>query len=361
MVAASIALTMLAGACLGRHGTGSALRAEAVTGTVDVRPAGATTFRPADKGDRFGPGSDVRTGAGSSVVLARDDGAKIEVGALTGLRIETVTHVTVSHGSVLAAAPGVPFTVTADGVDAGGGKAVFRVDVGFSLRVGSYGGTVTVGEDGQSLRVSDFRQVEIAGGVFPREAVPLRISPSDPWDRQLLADALDLDRYLRQYGRSFPNEFPATNPGFYLAIAPGITTSIIASQLRATDDPSDVLFGLLIAKRLGGSVSTQLIDLIRERLAGATWGLIAHERHISEKVFLAMVIAALTPPTPAPSGGTGGGRSGGGTGGGSPSTTPSSRPSGQPSQRPSPTPPQSPSPTPTPTCGLLNQLLGGCH
>jgi hypothetical protein len=264
---------------------------------------------------------------------------------------------------VLPPPPGIPFGVDADGVHVEGGKAIFRVDVTFEVLVGSYGGAVTVSQDGQSLVVGDFRQIDVAGGVFPRQASPLLIDPKDPWDRELLADALDLDRYLRQYGRSFPNEFPARDPSFYLALVPDVPISLIAAQLRATDDPANVLYALLLAKRHGGSPAQQYTALMAEWQAGATWGLIAHERHISEKIFLAMVIAALTPPTAAPSASSGGG-AGGASGGGS--SSPSARPSTQPSGSPRPTSSPTPSPSPTgspspPPCGLLNQLLGGCH
>lgn len=357
-------VVVAAPSCVGRRGPGSSFRAESPSGDVQVRAPGTSDWVALSSGRRVTPEDEVRTRDGS-VALARDDGARIELGRYTSLRVDRVTELTLEAGRVLIVVPEIPVEVEAQGVHAQARKAMYRVEAGYSIRVGSYGGEVTVSQDADRVTLGDFRQVEITGGVFQRDPLPMRISPSDDWDRKLLSDALDLDRQLRQYGRVFLYDFAAQarNPLFYVTLVPGLPQSAIESLLRTRADPADLLFGVLMAGRVGDTVAASLGDLMRLRFAGATWGLIARERRIDMKAFLALVIAALVPPS-SPSASPGAtsrpspGGSPGPSGSPSPSGSPTDRPSGSPSPSPSRSP--TPSPNPSPTCDPISLLLGRC-
>jgi hypothetical protein len=365
ILALAVLLALVGGACFGKHGVGSALRSVAANGVAELRAAGAANWEPLADGRRVAPGADVRTGDSSSVALERDDGARIELGPRTEVHVDGVTRLTLASGRLLTSINENSIAIVNGNLIAAAEKALFRVDSIFGVRVGSYGGTVAVTEDASVVTVGDLTQIEVTGGVFrTRDAVPLRISATDPWDRQVLADAIELDRQLRVYDRRFKADFGrrVTDPSTFLAFAPGLPLAAVVTSLQATGDPSDVLFGVLAARRLGGAQHT-LADVIRLRAAGATWGVIARLKGIATKDFLQLVISALLPqasPSPGATGTGGLGGGGGGPGGGGGGGGPTSKPTTKPTTSPTPTHSPSPSPSPSPTCSAVDQLLGRC-
>ncbi|MFN2642480.1 MAG: hypothetical protein ABR548_11430 [Actinomycetota bacterium] len=357
VLAGVLALALGCGACLGGgKNVGKTLRVASMSGTVEVQASPAAAWAPARVGQRIAPGGSVRTSAGAAAALARDDGARLEVGPSSLIVVQTVRKVSLDLGRVLAATNDLTLTVSLAGIEAHGTRSTFRVDRDFSERVGVYSGEVLVIGDSSTVTVSPLQQVELTGGVLPRDTVPLIISPTDPWDRTQLADVLDLDRQLRGYGRAFVHDFgsKARDPEFYRGLAPSISAPALAASLSQTDDPADVLFGVLMAVHLKGDVAGVLGRLLGLRRAGATWGLLAKTFHIGARDFIAIVVAAFLPaspsPTPAGPGPT--------TGNPSPSPTSGPRPTHSPSPRPTRSP--SPSPSPTPTCSAIDALLGHC-
>lgn len=350
-------MSLATGSCVGgSRGAGSSLKAEAITGAVEIRENLTSPWRALKTGDRVKPGGDVRTGDGASVALARDDGDRIELGPKTQVRLNGVTRVALETGRLLAVVESNPLAVFSDQLEVSAGRAVFRLDREFAVRVGVYLGTVDVAADGSRVSVPPLRQIEVAGGILPRDAKPLRASATDPWDARILSEALDLDRQLRSYGRAFNADFAAQarDPEFYAGLASGISPAIFSTALANAADPADVLFGLLMAQKLRGQTTTLFLSLMQLRLAGASWGLIARERRVVSKDLIAAVAAVLVPagPTPPPGTPPGSPRP-------SPKPTRTSSPSPSPTSSPSPSSSASPSPSPSP-CTPIDQLLGNC-
>ena len=364
-VAAASVLALTATACFGRsHGAGSALRVDVVTDGVQAQ-SGSGSWRTLNAGDRVSPGDSLRTDAAGSVALLRDDGSRVDLAPSTSARLIDVKKVSLEMGSALVRAKDIALSVVADGVEADAERATYRVDKSFSVRIGSYAGSVGVVEDPDNLTVPVYRQVVIAGGILPRDASPLTYVAKDPWDRLLLADALDVDRQLAQYGRAFKADFAdkAASPAFYSGVAPGVPVTFVLRTIHTVSDPADLLFAVVMAKVL--SDPGRAGDILALRLNGSAWGLIAKIERVDPKRYVDAVIAALLPQGALAIGqGTpgSGGRDKGETGGTpTPTTSPKPKPSPTTSPSPSPSPTTSPSPSPSPSpCSAIDQLLGRC-
>jgi hypothetical protein len=359
-ISALVVLTLLGTACFGRApNPGKNFRAASVQGDVQFRRSATAPWVPVLEGLRIAPGAEVKTGKDGAIALARDDGARVDLGASSVAVLRSVRRVTLDAGRALATVDRVALTIESSGVEAHGKRSVFRVDRGFAVRVGVYGGEVVVTEDADRATVPQLRQIEVAGGIVPRDAAPLKFSPTDPWDRQLLADVIDLDRELRTFGRAFKANFAAraASPAFYASLIPEVPAATFSALIARTGDPADVLFGVVMAKRLRGAASSILASLLNLRLAGATWGLIAKIMGVSFRDYINSVIATTVPGASPSPGSTGpGGRP---TGSPRPTTSGSPRPTNSPSPRPTHSPTGSPSPSPSP-CSDVDRLLGQC-
>ena len=363
------ALALIAPSCVGsdREVPGGGLRATKVVGTVTVQPQ-AEPSRALREGDIVRPGWGIVSSPGASVRLEGGEKRAVELAGDTRAAVLGSRRMSLEHGSALGetGSGSLSFDVTGTNVRLNDGAARLVNELG-TLHVGVYSGEAHVDLLGTVVDVPPLRQQDFLGGsAAERTPAPLELHPSDPWDRRLLGDVIELDTRLTQFKRGFNAEFgqQATDPVFFVAFVSLRRTAEVASTAQDDVTAGDTLIGLVFAQELAARdgndarVGRYFSEMVAEFRLGATWGLIAKERGLDLRGLLPAVLDAIRRGTTPSSSGGGGGGSGGGGGGSEPTSRPTSRPNHGPKATPSPSP--SPSPSSPPPCDILDRLLGNC-
>ena len=363
------ALAVFAPSCVGgdRAIPGGGLRATKVVGTVTVQPQGeaARTLR---EGDVVRPGSALTAGPGARVRLEGGEKRALELAGDTRASILGSRRISLDNGSVLGETGEGSLSVDATGMNVRLNDGAARVirQLG-TLHVGVYAGDAHVDLLGNVVDIPAYRQQDFSGGsAVERTPVPLDLKETDPWDRRLLGDVIELDAKLNQFRRGFNAEFggQAADPVFFVAFVSLRRAAEVAATAQEDVTAGDTLIGLVFAQRLAARdgndsrVGRYFSEMTAEFRLGATWGLIAKARGLDLRLLLPAVLDAIRRgTTPAASGGGGTGGGGGGAGP-EPTSRPTSRPRTGPTASPSPSP--SPSPSSPPPCPILERLLGNC-
>ena len=332
-------------------------------GTVEVALDGGEFVPVEDKDFRevLGGGDRVRVTNGHAVLELADDvrvelrsGSSVALGGPgADLRLES--------GDLLVEARDARFNVD-------GGLAMMTVDGVAKLRravslvSGVYEGKVLMRSGADALTVDRYRQAAAAGtGILPQQVDPLRLDPEDEWDQRILPKVLDLNTKLVRFGRDFETALPAglaVGPELFRQVVPDLADEPITPTELAGRAPGENLIGFVLVAHDMGSFQERYDNVFGFRSEGASWGLIAADRDLSEVPVLngmefalgfvsggGGVVAETPRGRAAPlgtvgTGGTGSPRTGG--------TRPS--PGGTPSGSPSP----ATSPSPQPGSGTTN-------
>lgn len=291
------------------------------------------------------------------------DGAELEVrGGVVELADATAAtladELELETGSVLTDVPDGQRSVRLGPLVASG-RGTWRVDRGTADRVAVYAGGVGVqleGDDDRGVALARLQEADVDGSQLPAAPLPIAYAPSDPWDARLLAELIATDRTAAQLIRSFTSRYgtAAQPPAFYRrfvivddAVAAGLSRLGGVTVAGRIGPPADVLLAAVVVDLLADRAGLQRVDAVDEvvaqRSAGATWGVVL-ARHdlgaddLREAVDLALRGApaepAITSPGPAP-GGPGPADPGGeGSTGGEPDADPDDGPSRPPSDEP---------------------------
>ncbi|MHB8513680.1 MAG: hypothetical protein ACYDCC_16125 [Actinomycetota bacterium] len=376
-VIAALALAVCAAAC------GSGANAEGILRAIDPGVGSQFRLKPADpwkdltQGTSIPAGSEVRTGPQGSAMLESGGGA-FSLGPSTWIQITSAQQTVARTGQVLAESTHEPLTISDGDQHSVSGEtgSAFRFDYG--SRIADYRGPAHATVTGEHVDL--FTGQELLTGLVSPTPHMLVIDRSDPWDKRLLADAIEIDDRLAPFRATFD-----VNTGggsatidFLKSYAPVsqimFLGPILAGRLK-DEHKFDVLVTLLISLEYARSgvplnkafATTQgLLD------SGASFGLAAYVLGIKASSLVQDVLVALSPhapgavvPTTPAQPQPGGGPTPTPTF--VPSPTPSPTPSRTSSPTPTPTPTQtqshSPSPTPSPSssCSVVDQLTGACH
>lgn len=251
---------------------------------------------------RFGERVKIREGT-ATVDLAGDNSLSLKTGShieLKGVDVDDVRKliVVVLAGDVLVTAPGEPVGVEADGT-VGAVQGAARFSKGLSLTVGSYNGAVELSSAGTNARVIGLRQVVIpAAGLFPAKPSPLEYAASDPWDRLLLGDAIELGNELlaRSQGFSAQVSREDLNVDFFRALLPALASepAFEPSLLGAPRPAGETMVGAAIAL-LGtrGTFPERWQNVFSFRGDNAQWGLVALDQGVLREPLLREIDAAI--------------------------------------------------------------------
>jgi len=288
--------------------------------------------------------------AGVSIITQTGGRAKVELSARRSLELAPDTELRVEDrfsevedGRVLVRTSS-PMMLHAGGAQIEATEAVFRVDWGASVLLGTYSGSATVLGSGVEP-VSALRQANVLqGGDVPLGLQALDVRRNDPWDAKLLGQAIDLGLRLTDYERGLSRQLPSGREAGRVSqmlesrFPPRAIKSAVASLGSARAVVAAVVAqeaGLLE----GGSptrILARIVGFIQQLRASwiavaAEWGLPAAAAALTQQLRdLASSISELVAPPPAPSlssapsgtvgpgstGGSGGGGPGGGSGGG---------------------------------------------
>jgi hypothetical protein len=281
--------------------------------------------------------------AGVSIITQTGGRAKVELSARRSLELAPDTELRVEDrfsevedGRVLVRTSS-PMMLHAGGAQIEATEAVFRVDWGASVLLGTYSGSATVLGSGVEP-VTALRQANVLqGGEVPLGLQALDVRRNDPWDAKLLGQAIDIGLSLADYERGLSRQLPSGREAGRVSqmlesrFPPRAIKSAVASLGSARAVVAAVVAqeaGLLE----GGSptrILARIVGFIQQLRASwiavaAEWGLPAAAAALTQQLRdLASSISELVAPPPAPSlssapSGTVGPGSTGGSGGGGP-------------------------------------------
>ena len=227
----------------------------------------------------------VRVTNGSAVLEMADDvrvelrsGSSVALGGPgADLRLES--------GDLLVEARDARFNVD-------GGLAMMTVDGVAKLRravslvSGVYEGKVLMRSGADALTVDRYRQAAAAGtGILPQQVDPLRLDSEDEWDQRILPKVIDLDTKLVRFGRDFETTLPAglaVGPELFRQVVPDLSDEPITPTELAGRAPGENLIGFVLVSHDMGSFQERYNNIFGFRSEGASWGLIAADRDLSE-------------------------------------------------------------------------------
>jgi hypothetical protein len=320
---AVVALAALAaGACAGGSaGDGLAARAIPLGGRVILVHGDDSTFLEEetvlDEGDRLVAADDGRA------VVRLPGGRSLELAPRAELSWLGTDGAEVQAGSVLARAPAA-LSIQAAGAEIEGTDAVFRVDRELSTRLAVYSGEATVVGSGIGA-IPELRETTlVAGGAVPRGARPLRISPNDPWDIDLLGAAIDIGLELERLQRGLARQLAAPGPRAITEVLSEDFPRRILQDILERFQPAESVVAAVAAREAARLLGESLVQVLRGvidlRLLGADWIVVVAEWELARSEILTRLnevtdlIARVVAPPPAASQSLAGGSAGSGGG-----------------------------------------------
>ncbi len=241
---------------------------------------------------------------------------------------------------------------------------------------------------GHTLEVPALRQAAVPSlGVVPTKPEPLRLQPTDGWDRRFLGEAIELSEQLQTRSDGLTGQLPRgdVSANFLNTLLPALDSEaeFDPALLEGQRAPGETVVGASIAAAgRVGAFADRWHSVFSFRDDGAAWGLVALDQNLSDapglsstidsalgraQSFTVQVAAAPTattpaaapdapPSTPVSSGGSQSAPTPGSTGSGG------SGAGGDGGDGGDPAPPPTPAPTPgliEPVIDTIGDLLGG--
>lgn len=225
---------------------------------------------------------------------------------------------------------------TGDDAEISAADAIFRVDSDISVKLAVYRGAATVLGSGVPA-IRGLEQVTIVqGSDIYRSPTPLEVRPNDPWDAQILGDAIDLGLRLVGLEKGLTRQLPAGREAEAVSrtLERDFSPSAIKSALAQLRDAARVVVAAVLAEEVeridGRSRNRILADVVHLQELGANWIVIVAKWGLAQAAAqvlatlgdIAATIAEAVAPPPAPSPASASAGTGGSTGGESGGTDP---------------------------------------
>lgn len=289
---------LAAGCSLGRSASGLPMHLTLLDGKAFLTHGSKTSTVTKDAA--VGAGDRVVVPRGSLAQLTLAEGRVFELSSFARskdavTRVVSATEIEVVRGQVCGDVTG-PVVVGTDTVRSSAIRGAFRVDKSLSTRVASYAGPLKLETAGDELSISQYGQATVAGGLLPRKQKPMDLAASDRCDKRYLQDAIDLDTRLANFARGLEAQLgPSTGLDFFRSTAPiGLSVDFLTPLLDQRR--SDVLIGLsmaIAARSAPSPISYRFDQIFALWTEGASWGLIAHEYHVSDQDLLSLLLDAI--------------------------------------------------------------------
>ncbi len=240
-------------------------------GAVLVLPDG--TRRPAVEGEQVPDGATVELpGPGQAVLRTRE--REVYLAQASSVRVVDGSHQELRSGTAFvdaAGAPGLDLRTDSAVVDVRGG-ALVRVESGAVPRVAvlrtdrrdAVGADVRAAGRRAARPVPALYQVQVPRGGLPGRRAPLRLTPDDRYEEELVSDLVAADRYLNATGDVLQSS-PAQ-------------VAVVRTALAQTSPgvPADREGGIAFLVAAATDEGTSRLAEVRElRAQGGSWGVVA--------------------------------------------------------------------------------------
>jgi hypothetical protein len=321
------------------------------------------------------------TGSDGRVQVELPSGASVELAPEAELRVDG-DEPQISSGSALIRATS-DITVhagLAGEAEITAADSIFRIDSDISVRLAVYRGAATV-LGSQVGAIEALEQATIVqGSDIYRLPGPMEVRPNDPWDSELLGDAIELGLRLAGLEKGLSRQLPSGREAEAVSrsLEEAFPASRIRSALEELGDAASVVVAAVLAEeseRLDGRSRARIFaDVVNLQRLGANWIVVVAKWGLARAAAqvlatlgdIASTIAEPFAPPPAPSStsastsSAAGGPSqtgtidqdpgGEGSGGPGPGNNPKDPPGGGGTQPPAPPPPE-PGDDPAQSCG----------
>lgn len=284
MVAVGVTLgATLAAACGSDRGKGEA--ALAVDGQVRITSRSRVSAIETDGGN-VGRGDTVTVMRGTAE-LSFGRGRRMELRRGTTVTVDEVP--VVSHGDALLIADDTPFRAQAAGTSVVITQGVARVTRELGLEAASYRGRITISSAGRRMTVPALRRATVASlGVLPGGVEPVRLVPTDAWDRRYLGEAMEWSEQLQATSDGMTAQLVddvAHDRAFFTNLLPELRgePSFKGPLLDPERPPGETIVGAAIAlDSRGGSFAQRWREVFAFRDDGAAWGLVAMDQRLDD-------------------------------------------------------------------------------
>jgi hypothetical protein len=295
-------LALLLAVCLAMTATACTPSPVRTIGRVEVKQGRARLIRDRSSIDvrtshALAPGDIIDIPSQGAAELRMSGGRVFELkGARVGIASER--RLTITRGSLLSRTE-EPVSVDAGPIRISSESSTFRIDeASGNSRLGAYEASGLVMSKGdRRLPVPRYWQATFPRGNGPPDARPISFSTEDPWDRELLADAIQIDSELGNLLRGLQTQLAAISSAAVLErLEDTGVKSESAANLSAVQT-ADLLTALVLAESWKESAppdfSTRLSHVLVLRSVGASWGLIAQQLGVDRESFFTALRAAI--------------------------------------------------------------------
>lgn len=290
-------VVLAAGACSRTPAPGAGeLRLVPLGGDVRILQDGESSLL--EEATTVDIGVGLMTGVDGRAKVELPSGSSIELAPEAELRVNgEEPHI--STGSALVRA------VSSITVRAGlGGDAeirasdsVFRVDNGISVLLAVYEGAATVFGSGVPEIGALQQAVVVQGTDINSGPGPLVVKPNDPWDAELLGEAIDLGLRLEGLQKGLTRQLPSGREieAVMQTLAEEFPQSAIRSALTVLDDAAGIVVAAALAQEIerldGGDRARIFREVVTLQNLGADWIVIVARWSLATAA--AQVLAAL--------------------------------------------------------------------
>ena len=266
-------MVAMIGGCAGSKGPDPVGTLTPLGGTVEILRGDA--WEAVTEPTELAPGDQVQSGEDGSARLQVSDAGSIEIGPSSRVRL-TADGSELMRGEALAQGSGFGLSLgrtTVIPLE----TAAFRVDRGLSTTVGVYRGAAEISALGNPVQVEALWQAVVVANAVPTDPSPLVVTPTDPWDQQMLGSAIDVGLRLRRIELGVRGQLDRRVQAAKL-VADALPDPMAPKRVRGlirehAAGPGTVFVALALATQSsarGGVLRTASTILHRLRL-GASW------------------------------------------------------------------------------------------
>jgi hypothetical protein len=280
--AAALFVILVTGACSSTPTPEAGqLRVIPLSGSVSLLDGGETTLL--EEATTIDAGVSIVTDPGGRAQVDLPGERSMELAPATELRVDDRIS-EVSDGSVLVRTSS-PIRLRAGGSDIEASDGIFRIDAppSTSVLLATYSGAATVVGSGVPP-ITALRQAEVLPGGETLGVEALEVKRNDPWDAELLGQAIDLGLRLLEYERGLTRQLPSNREADAVSrvLERGFSPRAIRSTITELGNAAKTVVAAVVAQeasRLDGSsaagVLAQIVDLIGR--FGANWIIVVAE------------------------------------------------------------------------------------
>ena len=294
---ATLFVILAAGACSSTPTPGAGeLRVIPLGGDVRILQDGESSIL--EEATTVDSGVGLITGADGHAQVELPTGSSVELAPQAEMRVTgDVPHISTGSALVRAVSGITVHAGLAGDAEITATDSTFRVDSDISVTLAVYRGAATVLGSGVP-EIGELQQATVVQGTdIYRSPGPLEVRRNDPWDAELLGEAIDLGLRLAGLQKGLTRQLPSGREieAVSQALADDLPQGAIRSALGELQDAARIVVAAALAREVeqldGGSRARIFSEVVNLQSLGAHWIVIVAKWGLERAA--AQVLAAL--------------------------------------------------------------------